>query len=87
MESMAILAQMPEPKSAHPARVVIQKEIRGDMPWAYFDGASSNKDKCGVGIVTHLNSNSRKEASVGLGVGTNNFAELKSLHLLLCWLI
>lgn len=35
----------------------------------------------------HLSADRRKEASVGFGVGPNNFAEIKALDLLLYWLV
>ena len=37
-------------------------------------------------MVIHETFEKSFRASVGLGQGTNNFAELKSLHHLLCWL-
>lgn len=38
-------------------------------------------------MVIHVNANHILKASVGLGTGTNNFAEMSALRLLLCWLI
>ena len=37
-------------------------------------------------MVIHFPFGKILKASVGLGHGTNNFAELKALHFLLCWL-
>ena len=54
------------------------------MPWAYFDGASSEGNIYGDGVVIHLNLDTQKEASVGFGNRKNNYAEIKALHLLLC---
>lgn len=56
------------------------------MPWAYFDGASQNTT-AGAGLVIHLDEGHSLLASVGIGTGSNNFAELTALKLLLCWLI
>eukprot|EP00253_Pinus_taeda_P010417 PITA_10417 len=60
--------------------------IREGIPWAFFDGASQN-NRVGAGMSIHLSVDHYLKASVGLGSGTNNFAELSALHLLLCWLL
>jgi len=66
---------------------VREEHIKGDILWAYFDRASDQKNVCGAGFVIHTNNQKNLKALVGLGSGTNNFAELQSLKLLLCWLI
>jgi len=38
-------------------------------------------------MVIHINANHSLKAFVGLGTGSNNFAELSALRLLLCWLL
>lgn len=38
-------------------------------------------------MVIHINANHSLKASVGLGSGSNNFAELSALRFLLCWLL
>ena len=42
---------------------------------------------CSSDLVIHISAENSLRASVGLGQGYNNYAELKALHLLLCWLI
>ena len=59
--------------------------IQEGIPVGYFDGASQN-NKAGAGICIFINPEHSLKASVGLGSGTNNFAELSALRLLLCWL-
>lgn len=51
-----------------------------------FDGAAQNNNT-GAGISIHISPSHSLKAAVGLGPGTNNFAELSALKLLLCWLI
>ena len=63
------------------------EEIKGSIPWAYFDGASDVNNNCGAGLVIFYPTGLKLKASVGLGTGSNNYAELKTLHLLLCWLL
>jgi len=60
--------------------------IREGSPWAFYDGASQN-NRAGAGMSIHLSAEHHLKASVGLGPGTNNYAELSALHLLLCWLL
>ena len=57
-----------------------------NTPWAFFDGASQNS-KCGGGDTLFLNTNHHFQISVGLGSRTNNFAELMTSKLLLCFAI
>ena len=52
------------------------------MPWGFFDGTSQNI-ACGGGAVLHLSQQHFFHFQMGLGEGTNNFAELLSLKLLL----
>eukprot|EP00253_Pinus_taeda_P011302 PITA_11302 len=58
--------------------------INENLPWAFFDGASQ-QNRAGAGISIHLNNEHTLKASVGLGMGSNNFAELMALRLLMCW--
>ena len=52
------------------------------LPWAFFDGAAQN-NFCGGGAVLFLTDSHFFILSLGLGGGTNNFAELMSLKMLL----
>eukprot|EP00253_Pinus_taeda_P030442 PITA_30442 len=86
IQSSAILASIPEPEG--PSSPNHRKDIliKDGIPWAFFDGAAQNNSS-GAGIIIHLSPSHSLKASVGLGMGTNNFAELSALKLLLCWLI
>ena len=57
-----------------------------NIPWAFFDGASQNLT-CGGGATLYLNPNHYFKISMGLGFGTNNYVELMTLKLLLCFAI
>lgn len=86
IQSLAILASIPPAESSlKPPKFKII-HIREGIPWAFFDGASQN-NAAGAGIVIHLSASHSLKAAVGLGPGSNNFAELSALKLLLCWLI
>eukprot|EP00253_Pinus_taeda_P030057 PITA_30057 len=74
----------PEEKKSQNGNKTVQ--IKEGIPWAFFDGASQ-KNQAGAGIIIHLNAKHSLKASVGLGPGSNNFAELSALRLLLWWLI
>ena len=51
-------------------------------PWGFFDGAAHN-NVCGGGALLYLSETHFFELSAGLGEGSNNFAEIMSLKLLL----
>lgn len=61
-------------------------QISEGTPWAFFDCASQS-NSAREGLVIHENPNHSLKASVGLGPGSNKYAELTALQLLLCWLI
>ena len=63
-------------------RRLLEVNIDRSSPWAFFDGASQN-NLCGGGAVLYLSETHFFVMSMGLGGGTNNFAELMSLKLLL----
>jgi len=83
-EGVAIYESIPSPSSSQRTRPVQIEEIKGSIPWAYLGGASDMNKKCGAGLVIHFPSGILLKASIGLGTRTNNFAELKALHFLLC---
>ena len=87
MEGATIFDSIPPPSGPGPPRNIQPEVIRDSVPWAFFDGASDINGRCGAGLVIHLSTSKSLRASVGLGQGTKNFAELKALHSLLCWLI
>eukprot|EP00253_Pinus_taeda_P029860 PITA_29860 len=86
IQSSAIFSSIPEPEESRNKPLNRAEQIRPNMPWAYFDGASQNQT-AGAGLVIHLNESHSISASVGIGSGSNNFAEMSALKLLLCWLI
>ena len=86
IQSSAILESIPDSEEGSNTRQIREEQIREGIPWAYFDGASQN-NTAGAGMIIHLSKTKSLKASVGLGTGTNNYAELSALKLLLCWLI
>lgn len=86
LQASAIYASLPEPETSSPSNRRAEIHIREDIPIAFFDGAAQN-NVTGAGLVIHLSPSHSLKASIGLGAGTNNFAELSALKLLLCWLI
>eukprot|EP00253_Pinus_taeda_P001568 PITA_01568 len=85
-QSTAIFSCIPEPKEGHSQRIIPDLQISEGIPWAFFDGASQN-NIAGAGLVIFESSTHVLKASVGLGTGSNNFAELLALKFLICWLI
>jgi len=61
-------------------------EIEKSRPWGFFDGASNN-NLCGGGALLFLTENHYFKISIGLGEGSNNYAEILSLKLLLVFAI
>ena len=81
-QSVGIFKSLPEHIRAAKQRRNLEVEIDHSRPWDFFDGASQN-NVCGGGAVLHLSKSHSFILSMGLGEGTNNFAELQSLKLLL----
>jgi len=86
VNSAAIFSALPPPDSKPVQNPRPPVSIQEGSPWAFFDGASQN-NKAGAGLCIFLKHDHILKASVGLGLGSNNFAELSALHLLLCRLI
>jgi ribonuclease HI len=58
--------------------------INERRPWHFFDGASNdNPGKCGAGGCLYLNPSHVVFFSLGMGLGSNNWAELSTLAALL----
>lgn len=73
-------ARVKTPKH-RPVRI---EQIDKGIPWGFFDGASPvDQRSCGGGGVLFKSEEHFFHISAGLGRGTNNFAELMSLRLLL----
>lgn len=65
-------------------RMVREEQIDKSILWGYFDGASLDQQMlCGGGEVLHKYDAHYFHFSAGLGRGTNNYAELMTLRLLL----
>eukprot|EP00253_Pinus_taeda_P008825 PITA_08825 len=81
---VAIYSSIPPPEQKSTRNRNSPPEIKEGLSWAFFDGASQ-ENKAGAGICIHLSQDHLLKASVGLGQGTNNYAELAALRLLMCW--
>jgi ribonuclease HI len=58
--------------------------VDSQRPWEFFDGASQNRKQiCGGGVILHLSNSVSFKIKMGLGPGSNNFAELMTLKLIL----
>lgn len=83
-QGLSILSHFPQDKGTAPVRFIQQEQVDFSRPWAYFDGASQNNNaQCVGGAVLHLSDAPSFKLKMGLGPGTNNYAELMSLKLLL----
>eukprot|EP00253_Pinus_taeda_P035654 PITA_35654 len=80
----AIYSSLPPPEPKKAQNCDIPLNINEASPWGFFDGASQ-QNRAGAGICIHLNKEHSIRASVGLGQGSNNYAELSALRLLMCW--
>jgi hypothetical protein len=86
-QSLSILSHFLQGRDEHPARIVEAKFVDHSQPWSYFDGASQkNGQNCGGGAVIYLTNTHYFNLSMGLGSGTNNYAGLMTLKLLLNFL-
>jgi ribonuclease HI len=61
-------------------------EIDKYSPWVFFDGASQH-NRCGGGGILYLSDSHYYSMTFGLGMGTNNYAKLMSLKLLIAFAI
>ena len=69
-------------------RLVVNEHIDNSYPWAYFDcSAARNPQICGAGGILFLTDGHFFTFSAGLGQGTNNYAELLALKLLILFVI
>ena len=77
-----ILESYPHHIRARNQRHTLEIEIDRDAPWAFFDGAA--QENCyGGGAILFLREGHSFKIVMGLGEGSNNFAELLSLKMLL----
>lgn len=82
--AIGILAHFPQYKEAPRIRQVQEEVINKEIPWGYFDGAAQgNPTLCGGGAALYFSDQNYITYKEGLGEGTNNFAELRALRLLI----
>ena len=80
----AIIQHFRAPEQIPKIRRVREELIDKDIPWGYFDGASqAHQLNCGGGGVLYKSEDHFFHFSAGLGRGSNNYAELMTLRLLL----
>ena len=67
-------------------RIIADEIIDKTKPWGFFDGSvSGNPHLCGAGGILYLKEDHYFTFKVGLGLGTNNLAELYAMKLLPCY--
>jgi len=71
--------ELPDEDHTPTNQVVTPETIDITIPWTYFDGATQAHG-CGGGILFHLSEHHHFKIQMGLGVGTNKFAEMISLR-------
>ena len=65
-------------------RRIVNEKIDKDSPWGYFDGSAAGDPQiCGAGGILYLFEEHSFAFSPGLGLGTNNYAKLLALKLLI----
>ena len=65
-------------------RMVFNEQIDKSSLWGYFDGSTAGIPQiCGVGGILHLSDEHSFAFFAGIGLGTNNYAELLALELLI----
>jgi len=79
---IAAYHELPDPPPTRPRNIQPMPNIDRTIPWAFFDGAA-NQTGCGGGFVLHINEHHRYLAKMGLGIGSNNYAQLSAIRNLL----
>ena len=75
---------LPQNSSVVSIRSISVEAIDKSFAWGYFDGSAAGEPKlCGTGGMMFLSKVHFFSFKDGLGLGTNNFAELRALKLLL----
>ena len=81
---VSIVQHFKAPVKASRTRGTQEEQIEKNIPWGYFDGASQDQQMtCGGGGVLYKTETHSFQFSAGLGRGTNNYAELMTLRLLM----
>ena len=82
--SLGLLSSYPLDTSVLKTRIITEEVIDKTKPWGFFDGSTSGKPQvCGAGGILFLKDDHYITFKAGLGVGTNNYAELFALKLLI----
>ena len=77
-----ILTAFPQHIRVKNQRDVLEVEIDKTVPWGFFDGVAQ-ENRCGGGAILFLWEGHFFELTMGLGEGSNNYAKMVSLKLLL----
>ena len=81
---LGLLSSFPQDKIYVKIRHVVVEVIDKSFPWGYFDGSAAGEPRiCGAGDLLFIADDHFFTFKAGLGSGTNNFAELLGLKLLL----
>jgi ribonuclease HI len=83
LNSLAIFSSFPS-KGRTKNRLIKEVIIEKSSPWGFFDGASQQYT-CGGGGLLYFSDTHYYTLTSGLGNGTNNYAELMSLKLLMAF--
>lgn len=84
LKSLAILSSYLPIERRFKTRSIREVTIDKTKPWGFFDGASQNY-RCGGGGILHFSNSHYYTLTSGMGAGTNNYAELMSLKLLMAF--
>jgi hypothetical protein len=79
-QSLSILSKFPQTKKGPNIQLIQSEILEKSKPWAYFLVAPRNH-LCGGGFVLHLSEILSFHIKLGLGQGTNNYADLLTLKL------
>ena len=82
--SLGMLKNIPRNLSVISIRSIVVEDIDHSFAWGYFDGSAAGDPMlCGAGGMLYLSDRHFISFKAGLGLGTNNYAELCALKLLL----
>ena len=81
---LGLMKSLSQKNFAVSTRTISVEVIDKTYAWGFFDGsAAGDPITCGVGGILYISDSHFFSFKVGLGLGTNNFAELCALKLLL----
>ena len=82
--SLGKMMALPQKSSVASIRTIFVEVIDKTFAWVFFDGSAAGDPKiCGAGGMLFISDVHFFSFKAGLGLGTNNFAELFALKLLL----